>query len=154
MELGAMHGVLLWADMNAATPLGAWGRSVYPLSGIIHIFYDLFCSPGALSNCPWFRPVAHTLTWIMPPIQCVWRYIYWPSIPVLYFPLNMKAMQQPYEYFRTLYRSVADRSHLDLSCAPYVLYGVEFIGPVPLALTPFSYSRPWLVSCALCFVWC
>ena len=24
-------GVLLWADMNAATPLGAWGRSVLSL---------------------------------------------------------------------------------------------------------------------------
>ena len=26
--LGVIYGVLLWADMNAATPLGAWGRSV------------------------------------------------------------------------------------------------------------------------------
>ena len=25
--LGVIYGVLLWADMNAATPLGAWGRS-------------------------------------------------------------------------------------------------------------------------------
>ena len=29
--LGVMHGVLLWADMNAATPLGAWGHSVMSL---------------------------------------------------------------------------------------------------------------------------
>ena len=26
--LRATHDVSLWADMNAATPLGAWGRSV------------------------------------------------------------------------------------------------------------------------------
>ena len=31
--LGVIYGVLLWADMNAATPLGAWGRSVIPLDG-------------------------------------------------------------------------------------------------------------------------
>ena len=29
--LGVIYRVLLWADMNAATPLGAWGRSVIPL---------------------------------------------------------------------------------------------------------------------------
>ena len=29
--LGVTCGVLLWADMNAATPLGAWGRSVISL---------------------------------------------------------------------------------------------------------------------------
>ena len=29
--LGVICGVLLWADMNAATPLGAWGRSVISL---------------------------------------------------------------------------------------------------------------------------
>ena len=29
--LGLTHGVLLWADMNAATPLWAWGRSVISL---------------------------------------------------------------------------------------------------------------------------
>ena len=29
--LGVIYGVLLWADMNAATPLGAWGRSVISL---------------------------------------------------------------------------------------------------------------------------
>ena len=26
--IGVIYGVLLWADMNTATPLGAWGRSV------------------------------------------------------------------------------------------------------------------------------
>ena len=31
--LGVIYGVLLWADMNAATPLGAWGRSVMSLEG-------------------------------------------------------------------------------------------------------------------------
>ena len=30
--LGVIYGVLLWADMNAATPLGAWGRSVISLA--------------------------------------------------------------------------------------------------------------------------
>ena len=29
--LGVIYGVLLWADMNAATPLGAQGRSVMSL---------------------------------------------------------------------------------------------------------------------------
>ena len=29
--LGVIYGVLLWADMNAATPLGVWGRSVMSL---------------------------------------------------------------------------------------------------------------------------
>ena len=29
--LGVVYGVLLWAGMNAATPLGAWGRSVISL---------------------------------------------------------------------------------------------------------------------------
>ena len=29
--LGVIYGGLLWADMNAATPLGAWGRSVMSL---------------------------------------------------------------------------------------------------------------------------
>ena len=29
--LGVLHGVLLWADMNAATALGAWGRCVITL---------------------------------------------------------------------------------------------------------------------------
>ena len=32
--LGVIYGVLLWADMNAATPLGAWGRSVVSLMGL------------------------------------------------------------------------------------------------------------------------
>ena len=27
--IGVIYGVLLWADMNAATPSGAWGRSVH-----------------------------------------------------------------------------------------------------------------------------
>ena len=27
--LGVIYGVLLWADMNAATPLGTWGRSIH-----------------------------------------------------------------------------------------------------------------------------
>ena len=30
--LGVIYGVLLWLDMNAATPLGAWGRSVMSLA--------------------------------------------------------------------------------------------------------------------------
>ena len=30
--LGVIYGVLLWADMNAATPLGAWGRYVISLA--------------------------------------------------------------------------------------------------------------------------
>ena len=30
--LGVIYGVLLWADMNAATPLGALGRSVISLA--------------------------------------------------------------------------------------------------------------------------
>ena len=29
--LGVIYGVLLWADMNTAIPLGAWGRSVMSL---------------------------------------------------------------------------------------------------------------------------
>ena len=29
--LGVIYGVLLWADMNTATRLGAWGRSVMSL---------------------------------------------------------------------------------------------------------------------------
>ena len=29
---GVINGVLLWADVNAATPLGAWGRSVIAVS--------------------------------------------------------------------------------------------------------------------------
>ena len=28
---GVIYGVFLWVDMNAATPLGAWGRSVISL---------------------------------------------------------------------------------------------------------------------------
>ena len=31
--LGVIYGVLLWADMNAATPLGVWGRFVISLEG-------------------------------------------------------------------------------------------------------------------------
>ena len=31
--LGVIYGVLLWADMNAATPLVARGRSVMSLDG-------------------------------------------------------------------------------------------------------------------------
>ena len=31
--LGVIYGVLLWADMTAATPLGAWGRSLISLGG-------------------------------------------------------------------------------------------------------------------------
>ena len=34
--LGLTYGVLLWADMNAATPLGAWGRSVISLGIEVH----------------------------------------------------------------------------------------------------------------------
>ena len=30
--LGVIYGVLLWADMNAATPLGAWGSSAMSLA--------------------------------------------------------------------------------------------------------------------------
>ena len=30
--LGVTYGVLLWAVMNAATPLGAWGRSAMSLA--------------------------------------------------------------------------------------------------------------------------
>ena len=30
--LGVMYGVLLWADMNTATPLGVWWRSVMSLA--------------------------------------------------------------------------------------------------------------------------
>ena len=30
---GVIYGGLLWADMNAATPLGAWGRSMMSLAG-------------------------------------------------------------------------------------------------------------------------
>ena len=29
--LGVIYGVLLWADMNAAAPPGAWGRSTMSL---------------------------------------------------------------------------------------------------------------------------
>ena len=32
---GVIYGVLLWADMNAATPLGAWGRSAMSLAYIV-----------------------------------------------------------------------------------------------------------------------
>ena len=32
--LGVIYGVLLWADMNAATPLGARGRSAISLAGV------------------------------------------------------------------------------------------------------------------------
>ena len=32
--LGVIHRVLLWADVNTATPLGAWGRSVMSLAPI------------------------------------------------------------------------------------------------------------------------
>ena len=33
--LGVLYGVLLWADMDAATPLGASGRAVMPLAQVI-----------------------------------------------------------------------------------------------------------------------
>ena len=33
--LGVIYGVLLWADMNAATPLRAWGRSVISLAVLL-----------------------------------------------------------------------------------------------------------------------
>ena len=32
--LGVIYGVSLWADMNAATPLRAWGRSVLSLEAV------------------------------------------------------------------------------------------------------------------------
>ena len=32
LHVGVIYGVLLWADMNAATQLGAWGRSVMSLA--------------------------------------------------------------------------------------------------------------------------
>ena len=41
--LGVLYGVLLWVDMNAATPLGAWGRSVISLAG-------LRCIPRSLTK--------------------------------------------------------------------------------------------------------
>ena len=31
--LGVIYGVLLWADMDTAIPLGAWGRSGMSLGG-------------------------------------------------------------------------------------------------------------------------
>ena len=34
---GVIYGVLLWADMNTATPLGARGRSVMSLAGEGHL---------------------------------------------------------------------------------------------------------------------
>ena len=37
---GVIYGVLLWADMNTATPLGAWGRSVISLA--VPANYTLF----------------------------------------------------------------------------------------------------------------
>ena len=33
--LGVIYGVLLWADMHAATPLRAWGRSVISLAVLL-----------------------------------------------------------------------------------------------------------------------
>ena len=33
--LGVIYGILLWADMNAATPLGARGRSVMSLAPMV-----------------------------------------------------------------------------------------------------------------------
>ena len=40
--LGVTYGFLLWADMNAATPLGAWGRSVIAVGTVVRdvIFID------------------------------------------------------------------------------------------------------------------
>ena len=37
------------------------------------------------------------------------------------------------------------RSHLDLICAPYVLYGVKYIDPVPLALFQVPHPLVWIV---------
>ena len=44
-----MYGVLLWADMNAATPLGAWGRFVISLA--------VTGQPLKRSVGPWVLPV-------------------------------------------------------------------------------------------------
>ena len=43
--LGVMYGVLLWADMNTATPLGARGRSV--IGGATLPFFVNMASTGS-----------------------------------------------------------------------------------------------------------
>ena len=43
--LGVIYGVLLWADMNTATPLGAWGRSVFSLAAVLPPSCRLLCMP-------------------------------------------------------------------------------------------------------------
>ena len=41
--LGVIYGVLLWADMNTATPLGAWWRSAHTHTGgnILGYIYNI-----------------------------------------------------------------------------------------------------------------
>ena len=60
--LGVTHGVLLWADMNAATPLGAWVRSVISLgAGMAPAAFDDYenvnlAGKEKFSCCP-LRPI-------------------------------------------------------------------------------------------------
>ena len=51
--LGVIYGVLLVADTNAATPLGAWGCSVMSLEPVRRLFCFLFCRVRYLYGMVW-----------------------------------------------------------------------------------------------------
>ena len=93
--LGVIYGVLLLADMNAATPLGSRGRSVIS---------------SAQPFAPRYR-LRHLLSW-----------------------------------WRQARRYQALVSHLDLSRAPYVLYGVKYMDLVSLGAFVPRYFLFWVLT--------